>query len=561
MAFNPTSTIHLCNVPFDSSYKHQVYFTSRTEQQNYFLDHTLYTFTHYYTVRKTLPNGAIESTVDIAENIDKLYKCNYMFYQNSNHGARWFYAFITKLIYVNEETTRLVFETDVYQTWMMDCTLKSSYVVREHSETDNIGDNIVAESFNFEDYTYQNLGKITDLTQWGYLIAASDKLLDAASRGYLYSGVYQGLYFYYASTASHVNSLLDTLEDTGQDCIVSITAIPRFCLKESSIGIDEDGEKGATAQSTGMVFQSTTPAALVHTVDMTAYATTFDGYVPINKKMYTSPFTKLIVTNGAGEEAEYTIEDFTDRDRIQFTVYGDVSPTPSVTLVPNNYKGLIKAREFSISLSGFPQCGFNSDTFKLWMNKNMTPLIINTVTSAIGAGTNAGVNSYNQNMAAQAGQQPGYINYRSPDALAAVSSKAALAGFALDVAGSIANSWATVYRASKEPNQAHLGQAKNNLLTAMGENTFRFMVRHVKRCYAETIDNYFTMFGYQTNKVKIPNLSSRPYFNYVQTIGVNIIGGIPNEDMDTLKAIFNAGVTIWKPNATIGDYSVDNTPS
>ena len=93
------------------------------------------------------------------------------------------------------------------------------------------------------------------------------------------------------------------------------------------------------------------------------------------------------------------------------------------------------------------------------------------------------------------------------------------------------------------------------------KNTLTIYIRKIKKHQAKIIDDFFTMFGYQTNSVKVPNISSRPYFNYVQTKGVNIVGSIPNDDMRILKAMFDNGVTLWKSTATVGDYSVDNSPS
>ena len=87
-----------------------------------------------------------------------------------------------------------------------------------------------------------------------------------------------------------------------------------------------------------------------------------------------------------------------------------------------------------------------------------------------------------------------------------------------------------------------------------------FLIQKIRKHHAQTVDDYFTMYGYQTNRVKVPNVSSRPYFNYVQTIDVNIKGGIPADQMERLKAVYNNGVTLWKSTATIGDYSVDNSP-
>lgn len=543
MAFNPSSTIYLCNVPIDSTYKNEIYFSSLEEQQNYFSNKVVKTFSNYLTVRRTLPDGSLVSSVKVDANIDTLQSlpCNYMYYQNAQHGTKLFYAFITKLIYINEGTTEIVFETDVYQTWLFNVTLKPSYVVREHSTSDKIGEHLVPEKFNFQDYEYEPAIIVDNLNEWGYLVATTEQLGSDGSRGKQMSGIYQGLYFYYYQNENRLNEFLDKVEEEGGDCVQSITVIPKFCVSENEIGANEtDKENGE-----GWLFYSSSPATHSFDINADIGSKRFDTYSPKNKKLYSSPFFNLVAVNHSGEEAVYNIEDFynnkdatTDMRKFSFTMKGDVSINPTVTLYPLWYKGISENYDCGLSLSGFPQCSFNSDTFKLWLAKNQFGIALDTVgnvgqivtgiATAIGTG-GAGL---------------------------AIGASTAVSG-----ATGVLSTLNGVYQASKEPNKSHSGSAKNNLLTAIKKNKFDIYYRTIKKDYAKTIDDYFTMFGYQTNLVKVPNVSARPKFNYIQTIDINIVGAIPNDDMKKLKQIYNSGVTLWKSTATVGDYSADNSPS
>ena len=80
----------------------------------------------------------------------------------------------------------------------------------------------------------------------------------------------------------------------------------------------------------------------------------------------------------------------------------------------------------------------------------------------------------------------------------------------------------------------------------------------IKKQFAERIDKFFDMYGYLTNTVKIPNLNNRPNWNYVKTIGANIIADIPQQDLQILKDMFNNGVTLWHNKDTFLDYSQNN---
>ena len=59
--------------------------------------------------------------------------------------------------------------------------------------------------------------------------------------------------------------------------------------------------------------------------------------------------------------------------------------------------------------------------------------------------------------------------------------------------------------------------------------------------------------------MKVPNLRTRQYYNFIKTVDVNISGEIPQDDMQRIKDIFNAGVTLWHDPSKVQNYSVSNT--
>ena len=84
--------------------------------------------------------------------------------------------------------------------------------------------------------------------------------------------------------------------------------------------------------------------------------------------------------------------------------------------------------------------------------------------------------------------------------------------------------------------------------------------KSIKNEYKKTINDYFHAFGYKSNQLKIPNLTTRPRFNYVQTNEANITGNINQNYLEQIRAIFNSGITLWHTNA-VGDYAGDNQPN
>src|SRR5699024_299081 len=90
---------------------------------------------------------------------------------------------------------------------------------------------------------------------------------------------------------------------------------------------------------------------------------------------------------------------------------------------------------------------------------------------------------------------------------------------------------------------------------------FQFYYAHIRREFAEIIDNYFNVYGYATHLVKVPNRDVRPHWNYVKTVNVSLTGSVPADDMAKLRSIYDNGVTFWKNGDEVGNYALDNSPT
>lgn len=67
--------------------------------------------------------------------------------------------------------------------------------------------------------------------------------------------------------------------------------------------------------------------------------------------------------------------------------------------------------------------------------------------------------------------------------------------------------------------------------------------------------------GYASNRLEVPNINSRKYWNFLKCSMCNIkVDGIPKEHILKLKSIFESGTTVWhiSNGADVGDYSKDN---
>jgi hypothetical protein len=104
-------------------------------------------------------------------------------------------------------------------------------------------------------------------------------------------------------------------------------------------------------------------------------------------------------------------------------------------------------------------------------------------------------------------------------------------------------------------------------LTKMGSNTsFDYgygytgvwiIKKEITEEYRKKLTEFFNMFGYKLNEVKLPNFHTRMYWNYVQTSACNITGNFNNDDLNDLKKVFDNGITFWHTD-DIGNYSLVN---
>ena len=125
--------------PCDPDYEHTLYWPNKEGQHAYFLTKAK------YRVDNMSYQRAKRGRVRVQYKAEDLYDCNYIAFQNSSFGNKWFYAFIDDVTYVNNITSEISYTIDVIQTWITEMDLQQCFVLREHAATDNVGDNLLPE--------------------------------------------------------------------------------------------------------------------------------------------------------------------------------------------------------------------------------------------------------------------------------------------------------------------------------------------------------------------------------------------------------------------------------
>lgn len=128
--FTPNSeVILLSGVPLSPTYTDTFDFSSKIAQASFFQGFSLAHFTDFTYVRET-------GELRIPLSYDEVCMCNYLMYRNTQWSDKWFYAFASKVSYVNPNMTAISIQLDVMQTWLFDYQILTSFIEREHVEND-----------------------------------------------------------------------------------------------------------------------------------------------------------------------------------------------------------------------------------------------------------------------------------------------------------------------------------------------------------------------------------------------------------------------------------------
>ena len=500
MYIQPNTTLNILkDCPLDTTYDHTIYFADDATQASYFSGLSKYKLNDltYQRVNKNKVRVQIKA--------DLLYDCNYIMFQNSSFGNKWFYAFIKSVEYINNITSEIEYEIDVMQTWAFDYILEQCFIDREHSATDNIGDNLVPENVELGEYVADDFLSTNRLGALSIVVASTFDESYTKVDGTYYSGIFSGLYYnVFENNSAGAQACADFIKGAAEksDGIVSVFLMP----------------------SAFVVPPLSQPNSYDLNYDKKLTLKRSDGSNVKNKKLLTFPYNFLYVSNLQGNGGAFPYEFFSSQ-ACSFMITGDMSPSPSVLLVPKEYKGVTVNYDEKMSLSGYPQLSFNVDTFKSWLAQNVINLPLNALTTGLSFGSNVA-----------SGNVGGAVNNLT------------------QAAGLISQ----FYQHAIMPNQAR-GSAGNTTLAAVHILDFAFMHKHIQPQFASIIDDYFNVYGYATHRVKTPNRNVRPHWCYTKTVKCTIKGSIPCDDANKICGIYNNGITFWKNGNEIGDYSLDNS--
>lgn len=606
----PNGEVYLLhNVPLNASYEHTIDFKDKTEQFNYmrrFIKHTIDNFTY---VRKEREYIVVELPLSTLDDI------NYMLFRSAD-GERLYFAFVTNKTYVNNTTSQIYYTLDVMQTYMFDYEWRPSYIKQAHV------DRWTAEHKPIYSKTEEGLDYGTEYSvESGYRLQQSNSIkwlmvcLDNDFDSKMGDEV-EGTVLHNTNTTipspyiccfvpisvkaqsltrpyeiretrgdktyiiSDYGKWVNTMTNTALGSYVKYISLMSYNPYIASETVDEDNNviditwrSSSTVGGFGVKNSKLNAGSIWcvylyisaysdlygdHTLARASWDIGLENTLPtpeqweeIKSKPYTTKRDKRFESKLLCAPYRYNL--LTDWRNSPVVVKNEYMTADNIEVkysyalsynVPfrhwiANYKKDPEGRYTSLNQPIAPEMPILSDAYYTYMLQNKNTIQANVTNAAIGAASGV-----------VAGAMSGGI-----------------AGALRGAADGAINVGALIR--SENAKQADLKTMPDSMISSV-DSCFNITDRNtdvnfyrMRICCEneEIIAEIFNMTGYKVNRVDIPNTRSRTRFNYIQTVGANIVGSINQSDLLAIKQIYDKGITIWHYRATDFnplDYSYEN---
>lgn len=297
------------------------------------------------------------------------------------------------------------------------------------------------------------------------------------------------------------------------------------------------------------------------TVSVFNRPSSLDGYIPKNKKLLTYPYCYFGINLPNSSQKIFRFEDFKS-DENQFTIISEINPNPTVLLIPKKYKNnLDKSMQDLVAIQGYPTLSTVTDYFNTWLAQNGNIVSLQMQQEEFNYNIGQVSNAIN----GVTGLISGIANKDVGSSVSAVTNSATnIISSAVNHDFYVKQQMAQIEKQTLLPDTVNLSSSNATIIGYDLIDNSIFNMYTIKEQFAKRIDDFFDMYGYLTNELKIPNINNRPYWNYVKTIGINIISkkindiSISQEELIKIKQIFDNGVTLWHDPDNFLNYSKNN---
>lgn len=366
--------------------------------------------------------------------------------------------------------------------------------------------------------------------------------------GFEYNGIFSSVTFFVTNVLS-VGLQRINLDSNG-DKILTVFTVPKLSVWDF---IPHDTDPSVHTYYCKPIEEDFKQSEIFK--ELTSTPSNLDGYVPKNQKLRTYPYVYLGFNPQNGSKNIYRYEDF-ENGIPKFKIISEINPNPTVQFIPQNYRGQLgDSLSDNATMNGYPNISYKNDYYNTWLAQNAETI-------------NLSMQQQEYNVTNQIYKQGLQIGQSMLGMAFNPSNTSNISGFAnglIDMLSTAKNyefnikqQMAQIEKQKLLPDSVSMSSSNSTLLGYNLLNDNIFTSYNIKYEFAKRIDNYFDMYGYLTNELKIPNLNNRPNWNYVKLTQCNILGNIPQQDLQTIKNIFESGVTLWHNPNTFLDYSQNN---
>lgn len=573
----------IADVPFSNDYKNVRWFKTASEQLAYFDSKPVVHQISEANFQRSEEGNYIACNASI----EALHGAVYVYFKNTYYN-RWFYAFVTNIEYVQRNRTNIYFEIDVLQTWRFLFSIKPSMVVREHQQQKYSSGSPYINTLD-EGIDYGSQYDIVSIDHHEpellYLVIISKSLLHAsgesqpndiqASR----NGIPQPLCYYVhpfypngtvanvaiGGEATTLTSMTDLLSNIykNEEAVNNIVSI----YVTEHIGYNPNGtppnfinahfELARIADNESMNIET------IYVKDISTYfkkdvdfGNKYNGFREVQEsKLLMYPYALTIIDDMKGNRFEVRNE-YIDSSNLKVQVRGSLGTSNKLTYSIEDYntnstrydewEKSVATLEFSAIDNNPNAVPIITDMLSAYLQGNRNS-IENQTNSIVFNGIMNAVGSVGSGVA-QAGLSPTGIVSGGVNAIqGAGNSVIALQGLQAKKAD-----------ISNTPPQ--LAQMGSNTAYNYGYGLTGFLVikKQIKPEYVNKLTSFFKKYGYKLNEIKVPNLSTRKSWNYVQTQDCLITGNLNIDIIRKLQSIFDSGVTLWHTD-DVGNYNLNNS--
>ena len=582
------------------------YFDSVSAQSTYFASKAV------LTVNNCSYQRADINRTNVKASYSTLYNCDYLSFTNADYENKKFYAFITDVTYVDDDTCRVTYVIDQFQTWFFQCSFHPCYVERNHANRDDYGENLLLDSVECGSLITASMSDSID-TRMLVIVEATFDVVEWLSSGSFIKqapstwnkqGIYDNLCqaaFYtkvgstYAGTGSalqaFINYLFAGLGQVTMEEVVNIYCYPKIgvSLDAGSVvpGTTQGAEDGVFQRvyNVGGAYESS--GVKGQTQLLPSLPTTIDGYTPKNKKLLQYPYCLIHISNNDGSAIDLHFERFKNAQGTILTqrnvrIYGTSCGEAKIRLVPEQYMGITSTAtsDFDTALDSapYPTCSLLGDAYNIYLaqNKNKIDNQYNRLglnaSAAIVSGAGKDISKVVSAYAGSAGGGTQLSMFQPSTAdkvVGGMQTGSSIAGGS-DLLKAGVSAGMNLYQqvSSINANFADLqvapatatGISGVGLAFQNGKPDFTISVKTVDQYHARMIDDYYTMFGYPVRRITTPMLKARTKFTYVKTLGCILTGSVPEGAKSYIENMFDQGVRLWYSTADIGNFNVVNDP-